>query len=227
MSARHHKLCRLGILLSGRGSNCVAIAKAIETGVLPNAEISVVISNRAEAPGLALAEAKGLKTVIIEKHQFDTRSACDAAIVETLQAHQVDLIILAGYDRILDPVLLTAYPGRILNIHPSLLPAYGGKGMVGAKVHQAVLSNAEQESGCSVHVVTETVDGGPILGQSRVPVLTLDTPEMLAARILEQEHQLYPQVIGEFIERHFFSVPYAGLQSGDPTPYESSTSSFF
>lgn len=197
--------CRLGILLSGRGSNFAAIQSAIEEGRLPQAEIAVVISNRPEAPGLHLAEALQLKTVLLEKGQFENRLAFDQALVDTLQAYGVQLVILAGYDRILGQSVLEAYSGRILNIHPSLLPAYGGKNMVGLKVHQAVLDKPEAESGCTVHVVTDEVDGGEILGQRRVPVLPGDTPESLAERILAEEHRLYSDVIRQFIETHFSS----------------------
>ncbi len=195
--------CRLGVLLSGRGSNFGAIQRAISDGDLPNAEIAVVISNHPEAEGLKLAQSHGLQTRAWDKSEFESRQAFDEAIAAALQADQVDLVILAGYDRILGNALLAAYPGRILNIHPSLLPAYGGKGMVGHKVHQAVLANGEAESGCTVHLVTEVVDGGAILGQSRVPVLADDTPEALAARVLAQEHQLYPRTIQSFIQTHF------------------------
>lgn len=192
---------RLGVLLSGRGSNFAAIQRAITENRLGNAEIALVVSNRPDAAGLELAKSYGLPTLTLDKSQFESRQLFDQAIVDGLKAHQVAVIILAGYDRIITDTLLTAYAGRILNIHPSLLPAYGGKGMVGHKVHQAVLDNRETQSGCSVHLVTEIVDGGAVLGQSRVPVLPDDTPETLAARILEQEHQLYPRIIGEFIRQ--------------------------
>ncbi|HEY9685624.1 MAG TPA: phosphoribosylglycinamide formyltransferase [Coleofasciculaceae cyanobacterium] len=195
------RVCRLGVMLSGRGSNFASIQTAIEAGTLRNARIALVISNHADAPGLELARAKGLKTAAFDKAGFENRQAFDTAVTKTLKAEGVELLILAGYDRIISAPLLEAYAGHILNIHPSLLPAYGGKGMVGGKVHAAVLENGEAESGCSVHVVTDTVDGGPVLGQARVPVLPGDTPEALAARVLEQEHQLYPQAIGQFIEQ--------------------------
>lgn len=202
MSPTQHQIskARLGVLLSGRGSNFAAIQKAIDAGTLTNAEIVLVISNHPDAVGLNVAQSHDIPTVTLEKQQFENRQAFDQAVVEALQAQQVELVILAGYDRILTSALLNAYPGRILNIHPSLLPAYGGKGMVGHKVHQAVVDNQESQSGCTVHVVTEIVDGGTILGQSSVPVLANDTAETLAVRVLEQEHQLYPRVIGEFIQ---------------------------
>lgn len=202
MSQVHQSKCRLGILLSGRGSNFAAIQTAIEQGRLPNAEIAIVISNHADAVGLTIAQEKGIPTTVFEKSRFESRVAFDQAVTDALKAHRADIIVLAGYDRIISAPLLEAYPGRIINIHPSLLPAYGGKGMLGIKVHQAVVANRELESGCSVHLVTDIVDGGTVLGQSRVPVLENDTPETLAARILEQEHQLYPQVIREFIDTH-------------------------
>ncbi|WP_303673157.1 phosphoribosylglycinamide formyltransferase [Vampirovibrio chlorellavorus] len=193
---------RLGVLLSGRGSNFLAIQQAIESGQLPNTRISVVISNQREAVGLQKAQEKGLPTAIFEKADYQNRNALDEAIAQCLKSHQVDLVVLAGYDRIISAPILAAFERRILNIHPSLLPAYGGKGMVGLKVHQAVLANGERESGCSVHLVTAQVDEGPILGQSRVPVLADDTPERLAARVLAEEHRLYPSVIGQYLQNH-------------------------
>lgn len=193
---------RLGVLLSGRGSNFLAIQEAIESGQLPDTQISVVISNHAEALGLQTAKEKQLPTAVFEKADFESRTALDEGITDCLKAHQVDLVVLAGYDRIISAPILAAFEQRILNIHPSLLPAYGGKGMVGLKVHQAVLANGERESGCSVHLVTAQVDEGPILGQSRVPVLADDTPESLAARVLAQEHQLYPSVIRQYLQNH-------------------------
>jgi formyltetrahydrofolate-dependent phosphoribosylglycinamide formyltransferase len=192
---------RLGILLSGRGSNFSAIQAAIKAGQIPNTQIGVVVSNHAEAPGLRLAADQGISALSLNPQAFESRSAFDEALVEILQKYQIDLVILAGYDRIISAPLLEAYEGRILNIHPSLLPAYGGKGMVGMKVHQAVLAHGEKKSGCSVHLVTAVVDDGPVLGQSRVSVAADDTPESLAAKVLAQEHQLYPQVIRDYIER--------------------------
>lgn len=208
---------RLGVLLSGRGSNFRAIQKAIASGQLTQAEIALVVSNHAEAEGIAFARCQGLQTLTLEKQHYENRIAFDQALTQALLDHQVDLVILAGYDRILTAPLLTAYAGRILNIHPSLLPAYGGKGMLGPKVHQAVLENRENESGCSVHLVTEVVDGGAILGQSRVPVLPDDTSETLAARILEQEHELYPRMIGEFIHRYFLNEAKTEIQHDPET----------
>jgi phosphoribosylglycinamide formyltransferase-1 len=196
------KPCPVGIILSGRGSNFAAIQEAITTGALPNAEIKVVISNRKDALGLATAKKNGIPAISLNRDGYSSRKDFDTAICNALKSHQVKLVILAGYDRILGEPVLSTFADRILNIHPSLLPAYGGKGMVGEKVHQAVLDKPELESGCSVHLVTRDVDGGPILGQSKVPVLPTDTAASLAERILEQEHKLYPQVIQAFIEKH-------------------------
>ncbi len=192
---------RLCILLSGRGSNFQAIHQAILSGNLNNAIIGLVISNKADAPGLQYAKEQGLPALSIRRKDFPDNQALDQAVLDHLKTHQIDVVVLAGYNRIISPVLLQAYPQRILNIHPSLLPAYGGPGMVGHKVHEAVLSNQEQHSGCTVHIVTDVVDGGPILAQATVPVLPNDTPESLAERVLLQEHQLYPQTIQAFIQR--------------------------
>jgi len=186
--------CRLGILLSGRGSNFEAIASAIETGNLKNADIAVVLSNKADAGGLAAARYKNLPAVTV---------TTDADILGQLRQHRVDLVILAGYNRILSAELVAAYPNRILNIHPSLLPAYGGKGMVGLKVHQAVVAAKEPQSGCTVHLVTQEVDAGPILAQAIVNVDKNDTPDTLAQKILQEEHKLYPAVIGRYIAQQF------------------------
>lgn len=200
-------VCRLGVLLSGRGSNFVALHQAIESQRLMQAVISVVISNRPQAPGLVMAREFGLKSVALLPAQSTTQSARDEAIIGSLVEHDVDVLLLAGYDRIIGSTLLAAYPERILNIHPSLLPAYGGKGMIGAKVHEAVLANNETESGCTVHLVTDVVDGGTILGQSRVAVYPDDTPETLAARVLREEHRLYPKVVNDFIRQLQMAFP--------------------
>lgn len=196
------KPCPIGILLSGRGSNFSAIQDAIVSGALPNAEIKVVISNRKDAAGLATAKKNGITAISLNRDGYTSRRDFDNAICQALKAAGVKLVVLAGYDRILGEPILSTFENRILNIHPSLLPAYGGKGMVGIKVHQAVLDSKEAQSGCSVHLVTQDVDGGPILGSSTVSVLADDTAETLAARILEQEHLLYLQVIREFIKEH-------------------------
>jgi phosphoribosylglycinamide formyltransferase-1 len=179
---------RLGILLSGRGSNFEAIARNIREGAL-DAEIAVVISNREAAPGLALARSLGLNAISLPSKGID-REAFDAQLVDVLQRAEVDLVCLAGYMRLLSPVFIRAFPKRILNIHPSLLPAFPG---LDAQ-HQA-FDYGVKVSGCTVHFVDEQLDSGPIVRQAAVPVLPDDTADTLSARILEQEHRVYSEAI--------------------------------
>jgi phosphoribosylglycinamide formyltransferase-1 len=180
---------RLGILLSGRGSNFVAIDAAIRAGRL-EAEVAVVISNRAAAPGLAHAAAAGIPTAVVAPKEHPSREACDLAMVGVLRAHRVDLVCLAGYMRLVTPAFVDAFPNAILNIHPSLLPAFPG---LDAQ-HQA-WAHGVKVSGATVHFVTAGLDDGPIVLQAAVPVEEGDTPETLAARILVEEHRLYPAAI--------------------------------
>ncbi len=179
---------RLGILLSGRGSNFQAIARAIDAGSL-DAEIAVVISSRPDAPGLAIAESLGLKAIGLSSKGVD-REAFDRQLVEILEEHRVDLVCLAGYMRLLSGYFVRSFPMRILNIHPSLLPAFPG---LDAQ-HQALLYGVKY-SGCTVHFVDENLDSGPIVQQAVVPVLDGDTPETLSARILAEEHRIYAEGI--------------------------------
>jgi phosphoribosylglycinamide formyltransferase 1 len=183
----------LGVVLSGRGSNFTAILAQIRQGLIHGVHIGCVISNHVNAAGLAAARRAGLPALSLPA--FKRRADRDTYLLYLLRRYNVTWVTLAGYDRIVGDPLLTAYAGRILNIHPSLLPQYGGKGMVGMAVHQAVLAAGEAETGCTVHQVTAEVDGGAILGQTRVPVESGDTPDTLAARVLAQEHVLYSQVI--------------------------------
>jgi phosphoribosylglycinamide formyltransferase-1 len=176
---------KLGILISGRGSNMVAIAEAARDGRIPDSEVAVVISDQADAPGLARAAELGLPTQVIEK-KGRKRADHDAEIVASLRAHGVELVCLAGYMRLLSPAFIAAYRGRILNIHPSLLPAFPG-----LHAQRQALAHGVKITGCTVHLVDEGLDTGPILAQAAVPVLDGDTEETLSARILEQEHQLY------------------------------------
>jgi phosphoribosylglycinamide formyltransferase-1 len=179
---------RLGILLSGRGSNFGAIAAAIEAGRL-DAEIAVVVSNRPDAPGIEIARHRNLDAVVLPSRNLD-REVYDRQVVEKLREKGVDLVILAGYMRILSGFMLQAFPLRILNIHPSLLPAFPG---LDAQ-HQAI-QHGVKFSGCTVHFVDEGLDSGPIVQQAVVPVLDGDTAETLAARILVEEHRIYPEAI--------------------------------
>ena len=184
---------RLGILLSGRGSNFQAIARAVEAGTL-DAEIAVVISNRPDAPGLEIARSLGLKAVGLTSKGID-RETFDRQLVALLNEHEVDLVCLAGYMRLLSGYFVRSFPMRVLNIHPSLLPAFVG---LDAQ-HQALLYGVKY-SGCTVHFVDENLDSGPIVQQSVVPVFDGDTAETLSARILAEEHRIYPEAIGRVIK---------------------------
>jgi phosphoribosylglycinamide formyltransferase-1 len=188
---------KLGILLSGRGSNFLAIAEAIAAGSLPGAEIAVVISNRADAPGITAARDRGFAALVIEA-QGRKRAEHDAAIVAALQSHEVDLVCLAGYMRLLSPEFVQAFPQRILNIHPSLLPAFPG-----LDAQKQALDYGVQYSGCTVHFVDEQLDHGVIVLQRVVPVLAGEDEAALSARILEQEHLAYPEAIGRVISGKF------------------------
>jgi len=182
-------MTRIAILISGRGSNMLALADAVDEGRIPNAEITVVISDQAQAAGLERAKGRGLKTIVIER-QGRRREEHDREIVAALQEHRVDIVCLAGYMRLLSRYFLKAYPNRILNIHPSLLPAFPG-----LDAQRQALEEGVKWTGCTVHFVDETLDGGPIIAQQEVPVLDDDTKESLSARILEHEHQLYAEAL--------------------------------
>ena len=184
---------RLGILLSGRGSNFLAIAEAIAQGRLEHAEIAVVISNRGDAPGIAAAQSAGFATQAIEA-RGRKRAEHDAEIIAGLQAHQVDLVCLAGYMRLLSAQFVRAFPQRILNIHPSLLPAFPG-----LDAQRQALEYGVAVSGCTVHFVDEELDHGVIVLQKAVPVLPEDDERALAARILAQEHVAYTEAIARVL----------------------------
>ena len=179
---------RLGILISGRGSNFEAIARNVAAGSIP-AEIAVVISNRADAPGLEIAQRLGIQAVAIPSKGLD-REVYDRMLIEELDRHAVDLVCLAGYMRLLSATFIRHFPNRILNIHPSLLPAFPG---LDAQ-HQA-LAHGVKISGCTVHFVDEGLDAGPIILQSAVEVTDQDTAESLSTRILREEHRIYSEAI--------------------------------
>jgi phosphoribosylglycinamide formyltransferase-1 len=179
---------RIGILLSGRGSNFEAIAANVASGKL-RAEIAIVISNVESAPGLARARERGLNAVCIPS-KGKAREAFDAELAAALSAADVGLVVLAGFMRIFSPVMLKAFPNLILNIHPSLLPSFPGR-----DVQQQALDHGVKFSGCTVHIVNDTLDGGPIVLQAAVPVLDSDNADMLAARILTEEHRLFSEAI--------------------------------
>ena len=180
---------RLGILLSGRGSNFDVIADRIVSGEL-QAEIAVVISNVETAPGLEHARERGLNAVYIPSRQWP-REDFDREAIEILKKHHVSIVVLAGFMRIVSRVFMEAFPYGILNIHPSLLPAFAG-----TDVQQKALDHGVKFSGCTVHFVDDTLDGGPIVLQAAVPVLDDDTAETLSARILKEEHRIYSEAIG-------------------------------
>jgi phosphoribosylglycinamide formyltransferase-1 len=181
-------LKRLGILLSGRGSNFEAIADNVQRGRLA-AEIAVVISNRPEAPGIEVARSRGLSAVVLPS-QGVARAEYDRRLVAELQQHRVDLVCLAGFMRLLSAEFCRAFPLRVLNIHPSLLPAFPG-----LNAQRQALEHGAKISGCTVHFVDEQLDAGPIISQAAVPVLDDDTEETLAARILIEEHRIYSAAI--------------------------------
>ena len=180
---------RLGVLISGRGSNLQAIIDAISQRRL-DAQIAIVISNREDAPGLLRARDTGLETACLDPRKYAGRDAHDTAIAETLKTHGVRLVCLAGYMRLVGSPLLAMFPNSVLNIHPSLLPAFPG-----LDAQRQALAHGVRVSGATVHLVTSELDGGPIVQQAAVPVLDGDTVETLSARILVEEHRIYPEAI--------------------------------
>jgi phosphoribosylglycinamide formyltransferase-1 len=182
------------ILISGRGSNMEAIVRAAETEKWP-ARIAAVISNKADAKGLAFAQARGIPTAVVPSRDFATRAEFDAALQKVIDGFSPDLVVLAGFMRILTAPFVEHYAGRMLNIHPSLLPLFPG-----LATHQQALDAGVLEHGATVHFVTPELDHGPAVAQARIPVLPGDTPETLAARLLFQEHLLYPRAIRLVIE---------------------------
>jgi phosphoribosylglycinamide formyltransferase 1 len=187
----------LGILLSGRGSNFEAIARNVASGRIPDARITVVISNREDAGGIETARHLGLTTLVIPSKGKD-RDAHDREVVGALQQHQVDLVCLAGYMRLLSPWFVQQFPRRILNIHPSLLPAFPG-----LEAQEQAFAYGVKVSGCTVHFVDEELDHGAIILQKTVPVLDTDDEHSLSARILEQEHIAYTEAINMVLEGKF------------------------
>ena len=191
---------KLGILLSGRGSNFLAIADSIDCGRLPGAEIAVVISNRADAPGIAAAQDQGQQSLIIEP-KGRKRAEHDNEIIAALRDHEVDLVCLAGYMRLLSPEFVRAFPHRILNIHPSLLPAFPG-----LDAQRQALEYGVQVSGCTVHFVDEELDHGVIILQRTVPILPGDDEATLSARILAEEHVAYSEAIARVLSGDYAIV---------------------
>ena len=190
-------MTRLGILISGRGSNMLALAEAVRTGRIAETEIAVVISDKPNAAGLTRAEELGLKTQVVER-RGRTREDHDRETVDVLRSHQVDFVCLAGYMRVLSAYFLEEFRDRILNIHPSLLPAFPG-----LNAQLQAIEHGVKFTGCTVHFVDETLDGGPIIAQRVIQVQEDDTEESLSARILEQEHQLYPEAVAFVVSGNY------------------------
>jgi len=183
-------LINLAVLISGSGTNLQAIIDAVETGKIPSAKVAIVISNRAGAYGLERAKKHGINNVVLDKNNI-------TGLLETLKNHEVDGIVLAGYLSILPPEVVKEYKNKIINIHPSLLPKYGGKGFYGIKVHEAVLAAGEKESGATAHFVDNGIDTGTMILQKKVKVLKSDTAESLQKKVLKVEHIVLVEAINK------------------------------
>ncbi len=193
--SRDHDLPRVAILISGRGSNMVALIDAMQAGQVP-ARPTLVLSNRPDAAGLDSARKHGVPTAVVDHKAHDDRTAFEDAVHAELERLETDWVCLAGFMRVLTPGFVRRWEGRMINIHPSLLPKYPG-----LRTHERALEAGDTVHGCTVHWVTEGVDAGPIIGQAEVPVLAGDTADTLAARVLEQEHKLYPRCLAQVLER--------------------------
>jgi len=188
---------QIGVLLSGRGSNFEALADSVAAGRIPNTEISIVLSNRENAPGIEKARARNIEARAIPSKGLE-REAYDRLVVAALEKKKVDLVCLAGYMRLLSPYFVRAFPNRILNIHPSLLPAFPG-----LEPQRQALEHGVRFSGCTVHFVDENLDAGPIIVQAVVPIEDKDTPDTLAARILKEEHRIYTEAVRIVLEGRY------------------------
>jgi len=197
------------ILISGRGSNMEAVVRAARSEGWP-ARVAAVISNRADAGGLAFAAAHGIPTAVVPSKNYPDRASFDAALQHEIDRFTPDLVVLAGFMRILTAPFVAHYEGRMLNIHPSLLPAYPG-----LDTHRKALEAGEREHGATVHFVTAELDHGPMVAQARVPVLPGDTEDSLAARVLAEEHKLYPYAVRLFIEDRL-SIEQGGVRIAQP-----------
>ena len=195
----------LGVLISGRGSNMQAILDAVRQGEL-EAQVGIVVSNVATAAGLSRAKEAGVPTVVIDHKNFTSREEFDGAVVDELKKREVDVVCLAGFMRLLSSFFVRAFPGRILNIHPSLLPSFPG-----LNAQRQALEHGVKVSGCTVHIVDEELDHGPIVLQTAVPVKDDDTEETLSARILKEEHRAYPKAIRLLLDRSSPSPSGRGL----------------
>jgi phosphoribosylglycinamide formyltransferase 1 len=188
---------RIGVLLSGRGSNFVALAESVSAGRIPDAEIAIVVSNREGAPGIDKAKERGIATRVIPSKGLE-RETYDRQVVAVLHEHKVDLICLAGYMRLLSPYFVASFPNRILNIHPSLLPSFPG-----LESQRQALEYGVKFAGCTVHFVDENLDAGPIVLQAAIPVLDADTEASLSERILVEEHRIYTEAVKTVLEGQY------------------------
>jgi len=204
--------CDVVVLISGSGSNLLALIDSSAGGENP-ARIRAVISNRADAYGLERAKAAGIDTRVLDHKAFDGREAFDAALIEAIDAFAPQLVVLAGFMRILSPDFVRHYAGRLLNIHPSLLPKYKG-----LHTHQRALEAGDAEHGCSVHFVTEELDGGPLVVQAVIPVQSGDSLDSLAQRVHEQEHLIYPLAVRWFAEGRLRLGAQGAMLDGQPLP---------
>ena len=204
--------CNVVVLISGSGSNLQALIDSVAHDGNP-ARIAAVICNRAGAYGLERAKQAWITTELLDHKQFDGREAFDAALIQAIDAHQPDLVVLAGFMRILTPGFVQHYSGRLLNIHPSLLPKHKG-----LHTHQRAIEAGDSEHGCSVHFVTEELDGGPLVVQAVLPVMADDTAESLARRVHQQEHQIYPLAVRWFAEGRLRLGAQGAMLDGLPLP---------
>lgn len=204
--------CRVVVLISGRGSNLQAIIGAMRSGELP-IELCAVISNSAQARGLANARAAGIESIAIDYRDFPDRASFDRELSQRIDRYRPDLVVLAGFMRVLGGAFIDRYAGRLMNVHPSLLPAFPG-----LHTHERALAAGAAEHGASVHFVTREVDGGPIIVQARVPVGAGDTPRSLADRVLTEEHRIYPIAIRWYAEGRLTLSNGRVLLDGRPVP---------
>ena len=191
---------RIAVFISGSGSNLQSIIDNCACGNIP-ARVMLVVSSRDDAYGLVRAKSAGIDIAIYRRKEFADGPAADDFLIKLLDKYEIDLIALAGYLKMVPSAIIRKFPHRIINIHPGLLPKYGGKGMYGHFVHEAVVRNKEKETGVTIHIVDEVYDHGQVLAAEKVPVFPEDTPDELASRVLKVEHALYPKVLKEVVER--------------------------
>jgi len=205
---------RIVVLISGGGTNLQAILDAVAAKRL-SAEVALVVANRADAGGLARAAVAGVPTAVVPHRDYPDRASFDQALIETIDPAQPDTVALAGFMRILTSTFVSHYRGRLLNIHPSLLPRHRG-----LNTHERALQAGDREHGCSIHFVTEELDGGPLIAQARVPVHANDTEASLSTRVQEREHELYPRVLGWRAQQRLQLGLEGAMLDGEPLPAE-------